>query len=100
MNHIAFDVPAEKMEEYAVKLKSKGVKVTEIINHANSLTAATRPTTTRRPMRATCSSARCTSRIQRHAARVRRLDPAFNESDVAHRGKTAADSTVRPAVPA
>jgi catechol 2,3-dioxygenase-like lactoylglutathione lyase family enzyme len=37
MNHLAFDVPPEKMEEYREKLKAKGVKVTMIINHANSL---------------------------------------------------------------
>jgi catechol 2,3-dioxygenase-like lactoylglutathione lyase family enzyme len=37
MNHIAFDVPAEKMDEYLVKLRSKGVAVTEITNHSNSL---------------------------------------------------------------
>jgi catechol 2,3-dioxygenase-like lactoylglutathione lyase family enzyme len=37
VNHIAFDVPAEKMDEYRAKLLSKGVEVTEIINHANSL---------------------------------------------------------------
>ncbi len=37
MNHIAFDVPAEKIDEYLVKLRSKGVAVTEITNHANSL---------------------------------------------------------------
>jgi catechol 2,3-dioxygenase-like lactoylglutathione lyase family enzyme len=37
VNHIAFDVPAEKMDEYAAKLRAKGVAVTEIINHADSL---------------------------------------------------------------
>jgi catechol 2,3-dioxygenase-like lactoylglutathione lyase family enzyme len=37
MNHVAFDVPAEHFEEYRQKLLDKGVKVTEIINHANSL---------------------------------------------------------------
>ena len=36
-NHIAFDVPAEKIDEYLVKLRSKGVAVTEITNHCNSL---------------------------------------------------------------
>jgi catechol 2,3-dioxygenase-like lactoylglutathione lyase family enzyme len=36
-NHIAFDVPAERFEEYRRKLKDKGVQVTQIINHANSL---------------------------------------------------------------
>jgi catechol 2,3-dioxygenase-like lactoylglutathione lyase family enzyme len=37
VNHIAFDVPAEKMEEYQAKLREKGVEVTMIVNHANSL---------------------------------------------------------------
>ena len=37
MNHIAFDVPAEKIDEYLVKLRGKGVAVTEITNHSNSL---------------------------------------------------------------
>ena len=38
MNHLAFDVPAEKFEEYHAKLKAKGVEVTEIRNHDNSPT--------------------------------------------------------------
>ena len=37
MNHIAFDVAPEKIDEYLVKLRSKGVAVTEITNHSNSL---------------------------------------------------------------
>ena len=37
MNHLAFDVPPERFEEYRQKLIEKGVEVTEIINHANSL---------------------------------------------------------------
>ena len=37
MNHVAFDVPAERFEEYRQKLVDKGVAVTEIINHSNSL---------------------------------------------------------------
>ena len=36
MNHIAFDVPAEKMEAYRERLQAKGVEVTEIVNHDNS----------------------------------------------------------------
>jgi catechol 2,3-dioxygenase-like lactoylglutathione lyase family enzyme len=36
MNHIAFDVAAEKMEEYHERLKARGVEVTEIVNHDNS----------------------------------------------------------------
>jgi catechol 2,3-dioxygenase-like lactoylglutathione lyase family enzyme len=37
MNHIAFDVAPEKLDGYLVKLRGKGVKVTEITNHSNSL---------------------------------------------------------------
>jgi len=37
VNHIAFDVPADKMDAYREKLKSKGVQVTQIVNHATSL---------------------------------------------------------------
>lgn len=36
-NHIAFDVAADKIDEYLVKLRGKGVRVTEIVNHADSL---------------------------------------------------------------
>ena len=36
MNHIAFDVDAEKMEEYRERLTAKGIEVTEIVNHDNS----------------------------------------------------------------
>jgi catechol 2,3-dioxygenase-like lactoylglutathione lyase family enzyme len=43
VNHIAFDVPPEKMDEYRDKLIAKGVRVTEIINHANSLDGGHKP---------------------------------------------------------
>ena len=36
MNHIAFDVAPEKMEEYRERLQAKGIDVTEIVNHDNS----------------------------------------------------------------
>ena len=36
MNHIAFDVAPEKMEEYRERLVAKGIEVTEIVNHDNS----------------------------------------------------------------
>ena len=36
MNHIAFDVPAEKFDEYVGKLKAKGVKLGAVLNHDNS----------------------------------------------------------------
>jgi catechol 2,3-dioxygenase-like lactoylglutathione lyase family enzyme len=33
MNHVAFDVPAEKLPEYRDRLRAKGVEVTEVIHH-------------------------------------------------------------------
>jgi catechol 2,3-dioxygenase-like lactoylglutathione lyase family enzyme len=36
MNHVAFDVAPEKMEEYRERLRAKGIEVTEIVNHDNS----------------------------------------------------------------
>src|SRR5262249_3836114 len=33
MNHVAFDVPAERIEEYRERLLSKGIEVTEVVNH-------------------------------------------------------------------
>ena len=38
MNHVAFNVPREKIEEYREKLLSLGIEATEIMNHDNSLT--------------------------------------------------------------
>lgn len=37
LNHLAFDVPAEKFDEYLTKLRDKGVAITETTNHCNSL---------------------------------------------------------------
>lgn len=36
MNHIAFDVPAEKFDAYVERLKAKGVKVSAVLNHDDS----------------------------------------------------------------
>ncbi len=36
MNHVAFDVPAEKLEEYAERLRLAGVPCSEIMNHDDS----------------------------------------------------------------
>jgi catechol 2,3-dioxygenase-like lactoylglutathione lyase family enzyme len=38
MNHIAFDIPAEKFDEYYARLQSKGIEVTRVLNHDNSET--------------------------------------------------------------
>jgi len=37
MHHVAFDVAPEHIDRYLVKLRAKGVTVTEITNHATSL---------------------------------------------------------------
>ncbi len=36
MNHIAFNVPAEKFDDYCARLKEKGIKVSPVLNHDNS----------------------------------------------------------------
>ena len=36
MNHVAFDVPAEKFDEYHQRLVDKGVAVSDILNHDDS----------------------------------------------------------------
>jgi catechol 2,3-dioxygenase-like lactoylglutathione lyase family enzyme len=36
MNHVAFQVPPEKMEEYRDRLRAAGVETTEIANHDDS----------------------------------------------------------------
>lgn len=36
MNHVAFDISAEKIEAYREKLVAKGIEVTEVINHDNT----------------------------------------------------------------
>lgn len=38
MNHIAFNVPTEKFDEYVEKLKAKGIKLGRVLNHDNSPT--------------------------------------------------------------
>jgi catechol 2,3-dioxygenase-like lactoylglutathione lyase family enzyme len=36
MNHIAFNVPAERFDEYCARLKAKGVEVSDVMNHDDS----------------------------------------------------------------
>lgn len=36
MNHLAFDIPADRFEEYVERLRSNGVEVGEILNHDDS----------------------------------------------------------------
>ena len=43
MNHVAFDVAPELIEQYREKLKSKGIRVTSVVNHADSLNGKHQP---------------------------------------------------------
>jgi catechol 2,3-dioxygenase-like lactoylglutathione lyase family enzyme len=100
MNHIAFDVAADKIDEYLVKLRSKGIAVTEITNHANSLTGGHKPVYDP-----------ATDDGDVFIRSMYFKDPngillefaawttTFDESDVAHRGRTAAELTNRATVP-
>lgn len=36
LNHVSFEVPADKFPEYRAKLKAEGIKVGPIVNHDNS----------------------------------------------------------------
>ncbi|TVS12747.1 MAG: VOC family protein [Gammaproteobacteria bacterium] len=36
MNHIAFDVPPEKIDEYRERLAEAGIEVTQVVNHDDS----------------------------------------------------------------
>jgi catechol 2,3-dioxygenase-like lactoylglutathione lyase family enzyme len=36
MNHVAFDVPPEKIDEYLVNLRAKGIEAADILNHDDS----------------------------------------------------------------
>jgi catechol 2,3-dioxygenase-like lactoylglutathione lyase family enzyme len=45
MNHVAFDVPEDKIEEYQQKLQAAGVEITEVVNHDDSVNGAS-PTIT------------------------------------------------------
>jgi catechol 2,3-dioxygenase-like lactoylglutathione lyase family enzyme len=57
MNHVAFNVPADKVDEYQKKLESAGIDCTPVVNHDDSEAGRARRSLRRR------SCARSTSRI-------------------------------------
>jgi catechol 2,3-dioxygenase-like lactoylglutathione lyase family enzyme len=99
MNHIAFDVAADKMDEYLVKLRRKGVAVTDITNHATSLVGGHKadydPATDDGDVFVRSLYFKDPNGILLEFAA---WTTTFDESDIAHRGKTVADA-IRPAVP-
>ena len=86
MNHVAFDVSADKIEEYRERLVTAGVEVTPIINHDNSPSQVTAEVTDDTFVRS-----------------IYFYDPdgillefacwtgTFDESDIPHKAATAAD---------
>ena len=42
MNHVAFDVPVDRFDEYVQKLKDKGVAVSPVLNHDDSESTVSR----------------------------------------------------------
>ncbi len=42
MNHVAFDVPADKFDAYVQKLRDKGVETSPVVNHDDSETTIAR----------------------------------------------------------
>jgi catechol 2,3-dioxygenase-like lactoylglutathione lyase family enzyme len=87
MNHVAFDVPAERFEEYVAKLQEKGIRTSPILNHDNSPMGVAREVTDDVFVRS-----------------VYFMDPdgillefacwtkVFDESDIQHKPATAADA--------
>jgi catechol 2,3-dioxygenase-like lactoylglutathione lyase family enzyme len=47
MNHIAFDVPAEKFDQYCARLTAKGVPISPVLNHDDSPMQVSREVTDR-----------------------------------------------------
>ena len=45
MNHVAFNVPAEKLDEYRAKLAEAGIEATDVVNHDDSERQASRTRT-------------------------------------------------------
>lgn len=45
MNHVAFDVPADRFDEYVEKLRAKGIHTSAILNHDNSPMGVSREVT-------------------------------------------------------
>jgi catechol 2,3-dioxygenase-like lactoylglutathione lyase family enzyme len=90
MNHIAFDVPPEKIEEYQRKLKDKGIEVGMILNHDDSEFGVA-PKMQDGVFVRSIYFKDPDGILLEFAAWTRPLDPAV---DVRHDPKTAADRTV------
>ena len=95
LNHIAFDVPVDKIDEYVLRLRDKGVAVTEITNHAKSLSGTHKddydPATDGGDVFVRSCYFKDPNGVLLEFAC---WTATFDESDVEHTGKTAADLKV------
>jgi catechol 2,3-dioxygenase-like lactoylglutathione lyase family enzyme len=86
MNHVAFDVEPELMEEYREKLIEAGVRVTPIINHDNSPSQVSMKWTDETFVRSMYFSDPDGILLEFAA-----WTTVFDESDVSHKAATEAD---------
>ncbi|GAA2133444.1 VOC family protein [Actinomadura napierensis] len=89
MNHVAFHVPVERFEEYRTRLQDKGVEVSPILNHDDSEWGVAREFNDEVFVRSFYFQDPDGILLE-FACWTR----AFDESDVSHEPKTAADRTV------
>jgi len=87
MNHVAFDVEPEKMEEYRQRLVDAGIKVTPIINHDNSPSQVSKDWTDDTFVRSMYFFDPDGILLEFAA-----WTATFDESDVSHKPATAADA--------
>ncbi|MCX5042100.1 VOC family protein [Aldersonia sp. NBC_00410] len=90
MNHVAFQVPLEKFDEYYERMKAEGIKVSRILNHDDSPSGVSRnihPGTFVRSFYFMDPD----GVLLEFASWTRE----FTEADVSHEPKTAADRKVR-----
>ena len=90
MNHVAFDVAPEKIDEYRERLVAKGIEVTEVVNHADSLDGGHLADWETGDPDVFVRSIYFTdpNQIRLEFAALTRV---FTEADVAHQGKYALD---------
>ena len=88
MNHVAYDVAPELIEEYREKLKSKDIRVTSVVNHADSLNGKHQPVFDPDDTFVRSIYFSDPNGIQLEFAAWTHV---FREQDVAHTAKTEAD---------
>ena len=87
MNHVAFDVPPEKIEEYRDRLIAAGVQCTDIANHDDCEWGISDDTAPGR-----LRAQRLLPGSRRHPAGVRLLAAGVRPADISHEPARAVDA--------